>query len=901
MTMKKWYMTCCLLTAMTLAWAQGPNNTGTYYKNADGERGEALKTALSAIITKGHTKIGYDGLYNAYKKTDSRPDGKVRDWYSNATNYTHVTDKAGSYKKEGDCYNREHSLPQSWFEGGGNADYLKCDIVHVLPTDGYINNQRSNNVLANVNPNRISGQSKNGYSKWGQCGVSGYSGTVFEPNDDIKGDMARIYFYVVTRYESNCTKWASNATANAVFTSSSSYQPFKDWYYKMLVEWSQNDPVDELEIARNNAVHREQGNRNPFVDYPGLEEYIWGDKKNEPFDYDDYNATVAVRMPTFSPDGGTYTSPQSVTISCATDGATIYYTIDGSTPGANNHAGYGTTEVNVAVTQSMTIKAVAVKNGVSSEVASATYTVDVPVVESNDFSLATSNDDLVAGTKLVVAYNQSGYLMSTTKSGTSNGFIETTSGFEFSADKSTVTLEDGCNAMVLTLGGEEGAWTLTDESGKYFTMAANAVTTTLEDESTVYYTIDISSDGGATIKPSGSGVTRMLRMNQLTSNGRFASYAQATGGLVQIYVQEGAGGVTTVKDPVFSRTSGSTFNTASTNVTITTGTSGATVYYTVNGTTPSATNYAGSGLKTVTLTVTQSVTVKAIAIKDGVSSNVVTATYTVDTSGDSNMNRNSRSSYYNASKKMWNLEWPRIKDDDNQSWVIKEAGGYTTYALEWDNSKIANRYTCYQMFDNNWDGSASRKDNFIEDPDLPSATRSKQSDYSSSGFSRGHLCPSADRTLTQTQNDQTFYFSNMQPQYQNHNGGQWSTYEAKVRTWAAQFDTLYVVKAATIDNITLNNSTQSGVFNFTCNDRLPVAKYFYMALMGYKKSTNTYTAVGIWTYHYNSTSERKTAEHITIDELERRTGIDFFCNLPDDVEEEMESKAVDSSIWGSPQ
>ncbi len=615
-----------------------------------------------------------------------------------------------------------------------------------------------------------------------------------------------------------------------------------------------------------------------------------------------YTLQFPVDAPTFSRTSGSiFTDATTVVTIFGASGATIYYTIDGSTPGANNHAGYGTTEVNVAVTQSMTIKAVAVKNGVSSEVASATYTVDVPVVESNDFSLATSNDDLVAGTKLVVAYNQSGYLMSTTKSGTSNGFIETTSGFEFSADKSTVTLEDGCNAMVLTLGGEEGAWTLTDESGKYFTMAANAVTTTLEDESTVYYTIDISSDGGATIKPSGSGVTRMLRMNQLTSNGRFASYAQATGGLVQIYVQEGAGGVTTVKDPVFSRTSGSTFNTASTNVTITTGTSGATVYYTVNGTTPSATNYAGSGLKTVTLTVTQSVTVKAIAIKDGVSSNVVTATYTVDTSGDSNMNRNSRSSYYNASKKMWNLEWPRIKDDDNQSWVIKEAGGYTTYALEWDNSKIANRYTCYQMFDNNWDGSASRKDNFIEDPDLPSATRSKQSDYSSSGFSRGHLCPSADRTLTQTQNDQTFYFSNMQPQYQNHNGGQWSTYEGKVRTWAAQFDTLYVVKAATIDNITLNNSTQSGVFNFTCNDRLPVAKYFYMALMGYKKSTNTYTAVGIWTYHYNNTSERKTAEHITIDELERRTGIDFFCNLPDDVEEEMESKAVDSSIWGSPQ
>ncbi|MBQ2497390.1 MAG: endonuclease, partial [Prevotella sp.] len=407
--MKKWYMTCCLLTAMTLAWAQGPNNTGTYYKNANGERGEALKTALSAIITKGHTKIGYDGLYNAYKKTDSRPDGKVRDWYSNATNYTHVTDKAGSYKKEGDCYNREHSLPQSWFEGGGNADYLKCDIVHVLPTDGYINNQRSNNVLANVNPSRISGQSKNGYSKWGQCGVSGYSGTVFEPNDDIKGDMARIYFYVVTRYESNCTKWASNATANAVFTSSSSYQPFKDWYYKMLVEWSQNDPVDELEIARNNAVYSEQGNRNPFVDYPGLEEYVWGDKKNEPFDYANYNATVAVRTPTFSPDGGTFASPQSVTISCATDGATIYYTIDGTTPTASSTP---YTEP-ITVSESLTLMAIAVKDDEQSSVATASFVIkdegdDPTPTGDNIYKKVTSTSDLESGKRYLIVYEEGG-------------------------------------------------------------------------------------------------------------------------------------------------------------------------------------------------------------------------------------------------------------------------------------------------------------------------------------------------------------------------------------------------------------------------------------------------------------------------------------------------------------
>ena len=488
-------MTCCLLTAMTLAWAQGPNNTGTYYKDADRKSGAALKTALSAIITKDHTKIGYDGLYNAYKKTDSRPDGKVRDWYSNATNYTHVTDKAGSYKKEGDCYNREHSLPQSWFEGGGNADYLKCDIVHVLPTDGYINNQRSNNVLANVNPSRISGQSKNGYSKWGQCGVSGYSGTVFEPNDDIKGDMARIYFYVVTRYESNCTKWASNATANAVFTSSSSYQPFKDWYYKMLVEWSQNDPVDELEIARNNAVYSEQGNRNPFVDYPGLEEYIWGDKKNEPFDYDDYNATVAVRTPTFSPDGGTYTSPQSVTISCATDGATIYYTIDGTTPTASSTP---YTEP-ITVSESLTLMAIAVKDDEQSSVATASFVIneggdDPTPTGDNIYKKVTSTSDLESGKRYLIVYEEGGKALLRLDGKAGTGSVSITS--------DAIDLNNKSNqAMVLVFNKVGNEWTIKGSDGNFMALTSNSNalnTATTADDNTAKWTISISG-GTATI------------------------------------------------------------------------------------------------------------------------------------------------------------------------------------------------------------------------------------------------------------------------------------------------------------------------------------------------------------------------------------------------------------------
>ena len=265
-----------------------------------------------------------------------------------------------------------------------------------------------------------------------------------------------------------------------------------------------------------------------------------------------------------------------------------------------------------------------------------------------------------------------------------------------------------------------------------------------------------------------------------------------------------------------------------------------------------------------------------------------------DTNG--NANRNSLSSYYDVKKKMYNLEWPRIKEDGKQSWVIKESDGFVTYALEWDNSKIANRFTCYQMFDKIAEKNVDRSDAFQEDPDLPASTRSTLSDYSGSGFSRGHLCPSADRLYSRAQNTQTFYLSNMQPQYQTHNGGQWATLEGYVRSWTNQFDTLYVVKAATIDNVTLNGTVTSGLKSVKCNNRLPVPEYFYMALMGYKKSTNKYTAVGIWTYHFKNSSDERTAEYITIDELETRTGIDFFCNLPDDVEDEVEA-TYDSSAW----
>ena len=356
------------IAGVCAAWAQGPNGSGTYYQSADGKKGAALKTALFNII-KNPSVTSYKGLYDAYIQTDTRPDGYVRDWYSNATNYRHNVDNKGNYTKEGDMYNREHSVPQSWFN---EASPMKSDIVHVLPTDGYVNNRRSSYPLADVN--NVTYSSQNSYSKLGSCKNDGYSGTVFEPNDEIKGDMARIYFYMATCYQDKCGNWGGG-----IFTSSG----MVDWEMNVMKAWSKLDPVDDVEIARNNAVKEVQGNRNPFVDYPGLEDYIWGDMTDVAFSYDNYagggsgGETATVAMPTFSPDAGTYYNSVQVEIDCATEGADIYFTTDGADASEQSIAYMGPFEV----TQTSTIKAVAIKDGKRSAQAEATYTITDESIE----------------------------------------------------------------------------------------------------------------------------------------------------------------------------------------------------------------------------------------------------------------------------------------------------------------------------------------------------------------------------------------------------------------------------------------------------------------------------------------------------------------------------------------
>ena len=265
--MKK-LLTPFLLFISFLAFAIEPSG---YYNAAVGKLDAALKTQLSAIVGP-HTERSYDNLWTDFQTTDKRPDGKVRDIYSNTTNYTFITNQCGNYSGEGSCYNREHSFPKSWFS---DATPMYTDLFHLYPSDGYVNGRRGNDPFGEVGSATYT--SNNGYSKLGTSSFPGYTGQVFEPTDSMKGDFARTYFYMVTAYDNKVASWVSPHLAG------NSYPAFTTWTIAMFLKWNSEDPVGPREKARNEAVYGIQHNRNPFIDHPELAEYIWGTHKGEPW------------------------------------------------------------------------------------------------------------------------------------------------------------------------------------------------------------------------------------------------------------------------------------------------------------------------------------------------------------------------------------------------------------------------------------------------------------------------------------------------------------------------------------------------------------------------------------------------------------------------------------------
>lgn len=242
-----------------------------YYSSAEGKNKAELKTALYNIIGS-HTALEYYSSSTSFRSTDwhppvtGYPKGYFWDMYSNnkRTSWTGM--------------NREHSMPKSWFgisSGEENSAPIGSDLHNLYPSDASANSAKSNYALGEVGIATFT----NGVVKVGSNTYAGFTGTVFEPADEYKGDFARTYMYMVTCYEDYASVWQNTGTSSMLYNNT--YPTFKPYAVSLLLKWNTDDPVSDKEIIRNNAVYTLQHNRNPFIDHPELADFIWGTRKDE--------------------------------------------------------------------------------------------------------------------------------------------------------------------------------------------------------------------------------------------------------------------------------------------------------------------------------------------------------------------------------------------------------------------------------------------------------------------------------------------------------------------------------------------------------------------------------------------------------------------------------------------
>ncbi len=237
-----------------------------YYKSLDGLKGRELKNAVHEIVANNVKMLSYGSGNNStwwgFYVTDRTEDNEVIDRYSNDVRYF------GSRGSSVSGMNIEHSVANSWWGGTKNNAYK--DLFELMPCEQKINSSKSNYSMGVVTTVRTD----NGCTKVGK----GFDGNnMWEPADKWKGDFARDYFYIFTAYQN--LPWKDSGEC-AVTVQPGTYPTLKEWAYTLYLEWARQDKVDALEIKRNDDVHGIQGNRNPFVDFPNLMEYIWGDSTN---------------------------------------------------------------------------------------------------------------------------------------------------------------------------------------------------------------------------------------------------------------------------------------------------------------------------------------------------------------------------------------------------------------------------------------------------------------------------------------------------------------------------------------------------------------------------------------------------------------------------------------------
>lgn len=247
-----------------------------YYEDAQGLKDEALKSTLGAIIHCGvrykygsGNKKTWDGFYHTDRDTTNNI---VLDMYSNETRYFNPANPTASVLE----LDIEHMFPKSWWGGDVNEAY--CDLFHLVPADYSANRSKSNHAPGIPSDTTF----WNGSFATGNGSAYGLQ-KVFCPADEYKGDFARAYFYIATCY-GDSLQWTNSGDAAKAMTNSH-WHEFQPWLRDLLLDWHRMDPVSNKEKQRAIEVNKIQGNRNPFIDYPQLVDYIWGEKQGQSVDF----------------------------------------------------------------------------------------------------------------------------------------------------------------------------------------------------------------------------------------------------------------------------------------------------------------------------------------------------------------------------------------------------------------------------------------------------------------------------------------------------------------------------------------------------------------------------------------------------------------------------------------
>lgn len=498
------------------------NASSNYYSSiSNTTSGTSLASNLHNLISSNTKVISYNNLYQeAYPTTDVLPGTNiVWDIYSNEV-YNLSTDSGASATSEGGGFNREHTIPQSWF---AKASPMVSDIYHIYPTDIYVNNQRSSYMYDDV-----SSTQKNFYngSKLG-TGTIYNNKTTFEIADEYKGDIARGYFYMAIRYSDKLSAWTAGEASN-VFSSSYPYLTSKA--ISVFTKWAHDDPVSDKEMLRNEETYKLQNNRNPFIDHPEWVDTIWQNnytdsKTNTQYTLSDVNQAISSLSTSSTNDTiyKTYNKYCRLTVEDkekVTNTSKLFSLVESK---SNSSIDLDSYWPNVIQTYNSTYKNSSGSNSGSNNGNS----------NSNDFvfNKVTSTSSLKQGDSILIVYESNSYAISTSQGSNNRGAASV------SISNNTISnVSDSIEVIKLEKGSSSNSCRLKVSSG-YLCVPSNAnkLTTTSNTDTSIDWTITISN-GIATIR-NVKYSSRYLQFN--TSSKVFAGYSN-TQKNVSIYKMNGS-------------------------------------------------------------------------------------------------------------------------------------------------------------------------------------------------------------------------------------------------------------------------------------------------------------------------------------------------------------------------